>query len=109
MSVAIYIGGNVVFVGSKIEDLHLDDAVLTAYAGNYASAELGVTYKLSVESGNLMLRINSNPPLKLTSTVRDEFQGSLGILTFKRDTNGHVSGLSVSDGRIRNVAFSRIQ
>ncbi|MDP9050565.1 MAG: hypothetical protein M3O31_07555 [Acidobacteriota bacterium] len=95
--------------GSRIEVLHFDDAALTPYAGNYESTELGVTYKLSVESGHLMLRINGNSPRKLTPTVRDEFQGDLGIVTFQKDATGHVSGLSVSDGRIRNVAFHRSQ
>lgn len=109
MSVAVEIGGNVVFVGSRIEDLRLDALALSAYAGDYASAELGVTYRLSVENGYLMLRINWNSPLKLTATVRDEFQSDLGILTFQRDANGHLSGLSVSDGRIRNLVFTRIQ
>jgi hypothetical protein len=96
------------FTGSKIEELHLSDAALAAYAGTYSSTELNATYKLSVENGNLMLGINWNSPLKLNPLVRDEFEsGGVGTLVFQRGADGRISGLSVFAGRARNVTFQR--
>ena len=71
--------------------------------------ELDATYKLSVENGSLMLRSNWNPALKLAPLVRDEFDsGDLGTLVFHRDSGNRISGLSVFDGRTRNLTFEKI-
>jgi len=49
-----------------------------------------------------------NPPAKLEPLVPDEFTiGQLGTAVFHRDSANHVSGLSVYNGRIRDVAFAR--
>jgi len=97
-----------IFTATKIDELHLNDAALAAYAGAYSSTELNATYKLSVENGNLMLRTNWNSPLKLNPLVRDEFESDgFGTLVFQRDTDGRISGPSVFAGRIRNVTFER--
>jgi hypothetical protein len=101
------VNGEVFFAGARIEELHLEDADLTAYAGGYKSAELDATYKLSVEKGSLMLRNDWNPPVKLEPVVRDEFDGALGTLVFHRDANDRVSGLSVFAGNVRNVRFEK--
>jgi hypothetical protein len=92
----------------RVEEFHPTDAALSAYAGIYKSAELDATYKLSIEHGDLMLRVNWNPALKLTAIVPDEFDaGDFGTLVFKRDANSRVSGLAVFAGRIRNVSFEK--
>ncbi len=98
--------GVIFFTGTKIDELHLNDAALAGYAGAYSSTELNATYKLSVENGNLMLRNNWNPPLKLSPLVRDEFEG-FGTLVFQRDAAGRISGFSVFASRIRNVTFQK--
>lgn len=109
MRVTIDRGGEVMFAGTKIERVHVGDADLAAYAGTYTSKELDATYKLSVENGSLMLQSNWNPALKLVPLVRDEFEsGDLGTLVFHRDSGNRISGLSVFDGRIRNLTFEKI-
>ena len=99
-------GDGIFLTGTKIDELHLNDAVLAAYAGAYSSTELNATYKLSVENGILVLRNNNwNSPLKLNPLVRDEFEsGDIGTLVFQRDADGRISGLSVFAGRIRICA-----
>jgi hypothetical protein len=82
---------------------------LAAYAGTYTSKELDATYKLSVENGSLMLRSNWNPALKLVPLVRDEFESDdLGTLVFQRDSRKRITGLSVFEGRVRNLTFDKI-
>jgi CubicO group peptidase (beta-lactamase class C family) len=108
MKATISAGDEIWFTGTRIGEIHLDAAGVAAYAGAYKSSELDATYKLSVENGSLMLRINWNPPLKLNPLVRDEFENDdLGTLVFHRDASDHISGLSVFQGRIRNVTFEK--
>ncbi len=108
MKVTISHDEEIFFTGTKIDELHLDDAALNAYAGTYSSTELNATYKLSVEHGSLMLRKNWNSPLQLNPLVRDEFEiGDFGTLVFQRDADGRISGLSVFADRIRNVTFEK--
>jgi hypothetical protein len=96
------------FAGTRIDELSINGAALAVYAGTYTSTEVDATYKLSVENGNLMLRNNWNPPLKLNPLVRDEFEsGDLGTLVFHRDANDRISGLSVFAGRALNVSFEK--
>jgi CubicO group peptidase (beta-lactamase class C family) len=108
MKVTISQGDEIWFAGARIGEIHLDAAGLAAFAGVYKSTELDATYKLSLENGSLVLRVNWNPPLKLNPLVRDEFENDdLGTLVFHRDANDRISGLSVFQGRIRNVTFEK--
>ena len=108
MKVTVELRGEVVFAGPRIEEVHVGDVALAAYAGTYKSTELDATYLLSVEDGSLMLRANWNQSLKLNPIIRDEFEsGSLGTLVFNRDARDRISGLSVFDGRVRNVTFEK--
>ena len=93
---------------ARLAEFPITGAGLGAYAGTYKSTEADATYKLRVEDGGLILRVNWNRPLKLKAIARDTFEATtLGTLAFHRDTNGRISGLSVSAGRIRNVAFEK--
>ncbi|HEY2531711.1 MAG TPA: serine hydrolase domain-containing protein [Xanthobacteraceae bacterium] len=101
-------GDKIMFEGNKIDELHLGERALRAYAGNYKSAELDATYKLVVDGGILTLHNGWNPPVKLDSLVPDEFTvGQLGTVVFHRDPANHISSLSVYSGRIRDVTFER--
>ena len=102
-------GDNILFKGRRIDEFHLGEPALKAYAEEYRSTELDATYDLTVENGNLMLRNGWNPPVKLEPPVPDEFAiGQLGATVFHRDANDHISSLSVCSGRIRDVAFETI-
>ncbi len=84
---------------------------LAAYAGRYASAELGVVYTLRVEDGVLTVR---SPVLTtataLTPSADGVFtsSGILGELRFDRDASGAPTGFRVFAGRILGLAFDRI-
>jgi CubicO group peptidase (beta-lactamase class C family) len=102
----------ITFEGVRIDDLHVDAEALADYAGVYKSSELDATYKLSVENGSLLLRMNWNPAVKLQAIIQNEFSAGGGItLVFRRDTSHHISGLSVFagwDGLIRNENFEKL-
>ncbi len=108
MKTTVKVDGKTIFAGTRIDELHLSEADLAAYAGAYRSTELDATYTLAVEKGSLMLRNNWNPPQKLDPLVRDEFEGpGFEMLVFHRDANDRVSGLSVFTARSRNVIFEK--
>jgi CubicO group peptidase (beta-lactamase class C family) len=101
----------ITFTGTRINDLHLDDAALAAYAGVYKSTELDATYKLSVEKGSLMLRMNWDAAIKLEPVVPNEFNSGGMTLVFQRNNRNRISGLTVFagwDGAIRNESFEKL-
>jgi CubicO group peptidase (beta-lactamase class C family) len=99
-----------ILVANKMGAISVTERDLADYAGTYESTELDATYQLSVDGGQLTLRNRWNPKLTLAPLVRDEFDTEgLGTLVFRRDANGRISGLSLFDDRIRNVAFDKIR
>jgi CubicO group peptidase (beta-lactamase class C family) len=82
---------------------------LARYAGEYASPELGVGYRIAVESDALMLHAPHLPADRLRPTIRDEFESpALGItLRFTRRAGGQVAGFTVAAGRTQGLRFDR--
>lgn len=111
MQATLITDGETFFAGKRIEAPHLGDADLATYIGQYRSAELDVTYTLSVSQGNLMLQNNHsnwNPPLKQSPVAQDEFESPEFNIVFQRDANHRVCGLTVFTIRARNVGFEKV-
>jgi CubicO group peptidase (beta-lactamase class C family) len=99
-----------ILVANKLAAISVAERELADYAGTYESTELGATYQLGVDAGQLTLRNRWNPKLTLAPLVRDEFDtGGIGTLVFRRDANGRITGLGLFDDRIRNVVFDKIR
>ena len=80
------------------------------FAGKYTSDELLTSYELVVEGDKLIARHQRNDDIQLTPTGKDEFAGSTWFFQtakFQRDADGKITGLLVSDGRVRNLKFDR--
>jgi CubicO group peptidase (beta-lactamase class C family) len=84
---------------------------LARYAGAYASPELGVGYRIAVESDALALHAPHLPADRLRPTVRDEFESpALGItLRFTRGAGGQVTGFTVATDRTQGLRFDRVR
>jgi hypothetical protein len=92
---------------------------LQAYVGDYWGEELGVTYRLGIEDGNLKLvalldrsglpRTNSFSPNDLRPAGADEFSigGGSATFKFKRDAQGAPSEFALDAGRTTGVTFTR--
>jgi CubicO group peptidase (beta-lactamase class C family) len=110
MKATLEMDGETFFAGKRIEEQRLSDADLATYAGQYMSAELDARYSLSINKGNLTLRINWEPPRKLTAMALDEFESeAIGTMVFHRDANNRVNGLSVFTVAARNVSFTKVK
>jgi CubicO group peptidase (beta-lactamase class C family) len=88
----------------KVADFKPTDAQLQEYAGTYTSPELGVTYRISAGSGNLIVKRHLQADLTLVPAYADAFS-NFGSWTFTRDAAGKVNGLLYTQGRIRRVHF----
>ena len=110
MQAKVEIEGETYFSGKRIKELHLGEAVLASYTGQFQSKELDTVYGLSLEKGSLTLRIRDNPPQKLEPIAKDEFDaGDLGRLIFERNSGGLVHGIRVFTEEARGLEFEKMK
>ncbi len=77
--------------------------------GEYHSDELDVSYHLSIQADALHLRIGDHAPQALRVVNRDLLTSGEGVVfDVTRSESGTISGLSVSAGRVRHVALTRV-
>jgi CubicO group peptidase (beta-lactamase class C family) len=84
-----------------------DPTELRAFAGDYISEELGVTYTCYVEEGTLRVRFRPAQRLTLEPVFKDAFEADGNTLRFTRSPDGAVDGLRIYAGRARNVRFMK--
>jgi CubicO group peptidase (beta-lactamase class C family) len=92
---------------------------LQAYAGDYWSEELGVTYRLGIADGNLRVagildrsglpRMNPFSPNEMRPAGEDQFTIGSQFMTvkFKRDAKDAASEFELEAGRSAGVTFTR--
>jgi CubicO group peptidase (beta-lactamase class C family) len=83
---------------------------LSEYAGDYYSEELGTTYTIVLMDGKLIAQHRRNSDIPLTAKIKDAFTGGAWFfsnVTFTRDKENHIDGLTVSGSRVRNLRFDR--
>jgi hypothetical protein len=91
-----------------------DTKQLSDYAGRYYGAELNAIYTFSVRDGSLFMQVNNHRHEQLSPMVADEFIPSLRtpdegrIITFVRDADHRVAGISVGLWRIQGIALERL-
>ncbi len=108
MHARLAIDGETFFAGERVQEPHLSSAELSAYAGQYRSTEMDVTYHFSVNGGALVLQFNWNPPVKLNAVAPDEFESEeLGTIVFHRNKNRRVSGMNIFSVNARGVSFTK--
>ncbi len=83
-------------------------AELVSYSGSYSSAETNSTVAVKAEGGQLSYQVGVLPSVKLKPAFRDSFSSPNGAsVTFVRDPNGRVTGLTVGDDRVWGLRFTR--
>jgi hypothetical protein len=82
---------------------------LKAFAGRYASDEIGTVFRIEPAGDGLALRLDHAPArsLELKPVVRDTFQFSRMTVRFVRDPAGKVVALAYSNPVLHNVRFPR--
>jgi CubicO group peptidase (beta-lactamase class C family) len=83
---------------------------LTDFTGRFYSPELETTYSLVIVNDTLIAQHQRHDDTKMIPRKPDEFSnGFLGDVAFTRDKNSRVSGLKISNGRVRNLVFEKMQ
>jgi CubicO group peptidase (beta-lactamase class C family) len=84
------------------------------FVGSYYSEELDTSYRVEDHSGRLFLTRKKYPTDELIPLTSDLFAARLGdlgpfqsVLQFARGSNGQVTGLWVTTGRVRDLKFVR--
>ena len=74
----------------------IEPAKLAAYAGDYL-LDPGVLLRVSASSDGLVAQYTGSAPMPMHAYARDAFAGADGVnlLTFQRDENGKISGVSI--------------
>jgi CubicO group peptidase (beta-lactamase class C family) len=85
-----------------------DVAALSAFAGRYHSEETEMTYTVRVSEGRLRLSWPRGYDIALEAVGGDRFVGSRGTVTFLRTASGDVSGLTISNRRLRRLLADRV-
>jgi len=104
-----------------IEEVKAPAAELAAYAGEYWSDELRVTYRLAMKNGALwmtdligadgIVHAGAVPSGELRPVLRDEFDlsGAPLIFTFTRDERRSVTGFTLNGFLERGMVFARLR
>jgi CubicO group peptidase (beta-lactamase class C family) len=84
---------------------------LTEFTGTYASNETGATYRIAVEDGQLVVRVDRWPEtaMKISPSYKDAFLSNSGLIRFYRDSAGRISQMSWGDGRMRDLRAPRVK
>ena len=84
-------------------------ADLAAYVGAYHSDEAEVTYWVEVEDGGLVLKDRYGDGPSLVPVYPDAFRQGGSTFIFRRDATGRVTQASLSQGRVWDLRFERVQ
>jgi CubicO group peptidase (beta-lactamase class C family) len=108
---------HVVGAGPKPEVLHRVNAFtpssteLRAFAGEYISRELEVTYTLTVRDSSLVIQRPWRADVALQPISPDAFHaaGLVDVVKFSRDARRLVTGFTVHAGGVRSLRFDRVK
>ena len=83
---------------------------LAAFAGRYASAEVGAVYRVRPAEGALMIEVEGAPrrAAAVSAIYRDAFMAGETLVRFHRGADGRVAQLSLGMPRLRDLRFIRL-
>ncbi len=84
-------------------------ADLAAYVGTYRSDEAEVTYRVEVEDGALVLKDRYGDGESLAPVYPDAFTQGGSTFIFHRDGTGRITQASLSQGRVWDLRFERVE
>ena len=93
----------------RVAPADMKPRLLADYAGDYVSTEAEVTFTAAVENDTLVLERRPDTTIRLTPAYADGFRGGIGFVRFQRNASGQIIGLSISQDRVWDIRFSRIE
>jgi CubicO group peptidase (beta-lactamase class C family) len=92
----------------QLSAISLSDVQREALAGEYFSPELQANYRLSDDSGSVVLQVGRYYSAAISPFENDVFNWALGTLEFQRNENNEISGFLLQAGSIRDIAFTKV-
>lgn len=92
-----------------ITDKDVSNQELFEYVGRYYSSEVETTYSISIKEDSIQMYHPRHGLIELEVLFRDVLRGSwpAAIVQVKRDSNNKVSGILISNGRVRDAWFEK--
>lgn len=81
---------------------------LSEYSGEYYSEELSTTYHFTLVDDTLVAKHIRLSDVSLNLAKKDMFTGNFGQIQFIRDANDTITGYKISNGRVRNLYFEKV-
>lgn len=84
---------------------------LSEFSGDFYSEELSTTYTFTVAEENLVAKHSRLSDFNLSPIKKDMFSGEawfFGQIEFVRDSAGLITGCKVTNGRVRNLFFNKV-
>jgi CubicO group peptidase (beta-lactamase class C family) len=103
--------GGQIMEASRLKAFDKMAVKLGDFSGNFYSEELSTTYSLIIAQGKLIAKHSRLSDFDLNPIKEDVFSGEAGAfgqVEFIRDTNNIVTGFKVSNGRVRNLYFEKM-
>ena len=98
-------------IAKRVTPVTVDSSKLTQYTGTYYSEELETAYKLSIQNGKLTahhMRLGDfefEPDL----AIADRFSSYNGTINFLKTNPDNITGFRLSNGRIKNIFFKKLE
>ncbi|MEZ5427311.1 MAG: serine hydrolase [Pyrinomonadaceae bacterium] len=103
----LYQGGNAL-EAPRVKPFDPKSVALSDFTGRFYSEELATEYTFVVENGKLTAKHPRVSDFDLTPVKKDFFSSRLGDIQFIRNESQQITGFRVSNGRVRNLWFAKV-
>ena len=103
--------GGQIMDANRIKEFDEKAVELSDFTGEFYSDELATSYHFQVEDEKLVAKHSRLSDITLNPSKKDVFSGSawyFGQIVFVRDGDGKITGCKVSNGRVRNLHFNKV-
>ena len=82
---------------------------MSSYTGRFYSPELETSYVISVKNEKLSCHHPRHGDFEIKILKKDILEGHypVNLIKYKRDENGAITGILVTNGRVRNLWFEK--
>jgi hypothetical protein len=108
-SMIVTVGDGIPGTFNGFEPVEPTKTELESYTGEFYSPELETTYKIYLKNDTLSYHHARHGDFQMKILKKDVLEGEwpLSISKYKRDGTGQVTGIFISNGRVKNLWFER--
>jgi len=103
--------GGQITEAKRLKEFDKTSVNLSDFSGDFYSEELSTTYNFTVVDGTLVAKHTRLSNFNLNPIKKDMFTGEawfFGQVEFIRDSNNLIKGCKISNGRVRNLYFIKL-